>query len=157
MPQSISSSIVFILETPPQGRTGISMWKRWLATLLRTLCTWVALGLTASGSRPRSAREASGNSSTPSAGASSLHQESLALHSAWFCVNLNLAPALSPQGVYILVGRTTDMKRFVRDRCQGEPSTKKENQAGGCWQWQRGESSHWEEEVSGGGPLRGGA
>ena len=60
-------------------------------------------------------------------------------------------PSTCPQGVYILVGRTTDMKRFVRDRCQGEPSTKKENQAGGCWQWQRGESSHWEEEVSGGG------
>lgn len=60
MPQSISSSIVFIPETPPQGRTGISTWKHWLATLLGTLCTWVALGLTASGSHLRSAREAAG-------------------------------------------------------------------------------------------------
>lgn len=45
---------------PTTGRTGISMWKHWLATLLGTLCTWVALGLTASGSRLRSAREAAG-------------------------------------------------------------------------------------------------
>lgn len=75
-------------------------------------------------------------------------------------------PSTCPQGVYILVGRMTDMKRSVHDRCQGEPSMKKENQAGGCWQWRRGASSRWEEEVSGGAsprrcprrlPFRGGA
>lgn len=64
-------------------------------------------------------------------------------------------PSTCPQGVYILVGRTTDMKRSAHNRCQGEPSMKKENQAGQCWQWRRGESSCWEKEVSGG-PLQGG-
>lgn len=31
------------------------------------------------------------------------------------------------------------MKRSAHNRCQGEPSMKKENQAGQCWQWRRGE------------------
>ena len=46
------------------------------------------------------------------------------------------------------------MKRSVHNGCQGEPSTKKENQSGQCQQWWRREGSCREEEVRGASPRR---
>lgn len=46
------------------------------------------------------------------------------------------------------------MKRSVYSGCQGEPSTKKENQSGQCQQWWRREGSCREEEVRGASPRR---
>lgn len=73
---------------------------------------------------------------------------------AWLCTGLGSASTRTKHLPYILVGRPTDMKRSVHNGCQGEPSTKKENQSGQCQQWRRGEDSRREEEVRGTSPRR---
>lgn len=78
---------------PPQGRTGISKWRCWLATLPGTLCTWVALGLTASGSSKVCQGVQQGTAPLPQRGGS-LHQESLAFALGLVLCQPNQAPAL---------------------------------------------------------------